>query len=511
MFVFSTSLSVPRFRNGVLSSFFFSLIVGTSCFVQGNEISLPSVSATDLKDAGQADQEKEDKEAKDALTEAANKTSALWDELQQHLSLPSPSMSKVAALRSQYEAQRNNELTLFNQLVERLSEQEYQSFLKPQVIENTSQVECQRLETETQCIERATKLGIEQVAKQGASYYVQARSHQTSSRTESNDSLNVEQTFSEDVDMIANAQVLKFVVLNKNIVANNVTSEKAALVELKAWVSGDKNTAYLAQLRKQYSAKLASALSSPLQAHQKTKSIVVSASKGDFTIHLVHVPGGRFELGSHKGDKVETPILNKRVQPFYLANTEVTNQLYDLCIREFKCSALNGAKASKDDRAGIATKEQPVVSVSWSQIQQQFLPWLRQKTGEEFRLPNEIEWEYVAKFDEPNMAHVCLLGNIDLNECKLQKQNKGPVTVASYKANSLGVFDLVGNVAEWTNSCWRNRHQETDLTASSKCSKAVIKGGSWYQGVYHSRPAARGSRNVNDKLDTLGFRLALDF
>ena len=76
-------------------------------------------------------------------------------------------------------------------------------------------------------------------------------------------------------------------------------------------------------------------------------------------------------------------------QPFAAGKFEVTFAEWDACVSEGGCKH----KPETDWGRG----RQPVMDVSWDDITKEYLPWLRQKTGKEYRLLSEAEWEYAAR------------------------------------------------------------------------------------------------------------------
>jgi len=197
-------------------------------------------------------------------------------------------------------------------------------------------------------------------------------------------------------------------------------------------------------------------------------------------IKFIYIPPGCFQIGSkenesgHQKDETQTRVC---VEGFWMGKTEVTNKQY-----RFKENA-------HDSGEGFNHDEQPVVNVKRSQAKK-FSQWLsQQKTGKQFRLPTEAEWEYAARAgqttaypwgDEPNEA--CQFANVKgkrlAHNCKDNHAITAPV--AQFDTNAFQLHDMIGNVAEWTCSTLNKSYTKANTCGDFK-GFAVIRGGSWKQ------------------------------
>jgi len=329
-------------------------------------------------------------------------------------------------------------------------------------------------------------------AKEGGHYYIEANSEQNNLRSQSKGKIETSVEFNERVSMKVKAHVIGFTTLDKKITRNPYTSGRQAIVKLKANVAGQHNPTLQQSLIFQAQAFYQPFLSSK-ELSQLSQYEVFNLPGLDF--ELVLVPQGEFKLGSNSGDRNETPQQVVKIEEFYLGRLEITKALYNKCIKALVCSK----SLFEQDL------QQPAVNVSWQEITEEFIPWISNVSGYQMRLPTEREWEYAAKTGRVN-AQLCTLanGNFQFSSCKDEHEKLAPV--AMYKANKYGIHDIQGNAAEWTSSCWRYDHGSKTRT---QCSKAVIKGGSWYNKAYYLRPSARFGKAKTTKLDTLGFRLAM--
>lgn len=207
----------------------------------------------------------------------------------------------------------------------------------------------------------------------------------------------------------------------------------------------------------------------------------------------------------------------------WVGKHEVTNAQY----RRFDANHDSGGYESYT----LNGADQPVVRTSWQEAVA-YADWLSAKTGSRLRLPTEAEWEYAARggktssrywSDDPNQA--CRYANIyDETARKAKPFNwanypceDGQVVAApvgKYAANGFGLYDMLGNVAEWTCSEYDNAYAGGETRCADRSAatggRRVLRGGSWsdYPGLVrfaYRFPAAPEYRKFD-----LGFRLVLE-
>lgn len=248
---------------------------------------------------------------------------------------------------------------------------------------------------------------------------------------------------------------------------------------------------------------------------------------------MVVIPAGSFLMSSPKQEQgrqdVESQHLVTFSKPFAIGKYEVTFNEYDLFAQE------THRQLPGDDGSGRGTR--PVINVTWTDATD-YVDWLSQKTGKLYRLPTEAEWEYAARAGVSSSRpwgddqdNACIYANvydksIDLGNnynwrhegCSDGYAKTSPV--GSFKANGFGLFDMLGNVWEWTESCW-NSSRTAILTNDSpqlldQCQERVIRGGSWKSGIetgttvdlsFSKRQAIFPYASYPD----IGFRVALTF
>ncbi len=232
---------------------------------------------------------------------------------------------------------------------------------------------------------------------------------------------------------------------------------------------------------------------------------------------MVQIPGGTFRMGdlSGKGDADEKPVHEVSIRAFSVGKFEVTFAEWDACVSAGGCS-----KTPNDQGWGRGSR--PVINVSWNDAQQ-YVKWLSGKTGKRYRLLTENEWEYVARAgtttDYPwgnSASHEA--ANYGKDECcdglaqgPDQWVNTSPVR--SFPPNPWGLYDVHGNVNEWTEDCWHETYAgaPTDGSAWTRggdCTWRVVRGGSWYSGPRALRSAYRLWYTASVANGDLGFCLA---
>ncbi len=201
------------------------------------------------------------------------------------------------------------------------------------------------------------------------------------------------------------------------------------------------------------------------------------------------------------------------------------------------CRVLDVDSGKWDWRAGTAwnspgfsqQNNQPVVCVSWNDSRR-YIDWLTKQSGKKYRFATEAEWEYAARGgtetirfwgDDPDQA--CKYANVadqtkwpDGSVFSVKSEcNDGyfyPAPVGRYRPNPFGLYDMLGNVWEWTNDRFDSSYYSQSprsnpqgpLTAGSN---RVIRGGGWSSNPTLVRAALRGWGGAANRNDDLGFRL----
>ncbi len=207
-----------------------------------------------------------------------------------------------------------------------------------------------------------------------------------------------------------------------------------------------------------------------------------------------------FQMGSKDSDayRDEKPVHSVTLSNYYIGETEVTQALW---------KAVMGSNPSyfKGDNM-------PVEQVSWNDCQE-FIRKLNQKTGKNFRLPTEAEWEYAARGGKKSKGYKYAGSNtIDNVAWYTQTTNDiGTKPVKTKSPNELGLYDMSGNVWEWCSN-WYGRYSSGSLInpqGSSSGSGRVLRGGGWGSNARDCRVSNRGNGNPVNTSNDCGFRLCL--
>lgn len=208
--------------------------------------------------------------------------------------------------------------------------------------------------------------------------------------------------------------------------------------------------------------------------------------------NMVYVEGGTFRMGSDDSDAYsdEKPVHQESVGSFFINRYEVTQ-------KEWQAVMNNNPSNFKGDNL-------PVECVSWDDCQK-FIRKLNELTGLSFRLPTEPEWEYAAKGGTRSRNYK-YSGSNSIGEVAWYDGNSGSKThaVGTKSANELGLYDMSGNVWEWTASVWCS-----DYNSARTGSIRVRRGGSWYSYAGYCRSSCRYYDAPDCRDSILGLRLVL--
>lgn len=239
---------------------------------------------------------------------------------------------------------------------------------------------------------------------------------------------------------------------------------------------------------------------------------------------MVQIPAGTFTQGSPPDepgwDIIEGPQRTVDVPAFAMGQTEVTFDQWDACVADGGCS-------HNPDDEGWGRGDRPVIRVSWNDAQE-YVTWLSNKTGEDYRLPSESEWEYATRAGTTGRFNTgeCITTDqanfygvspppAPFPDCPAGEYRAQTVPVASFAPNAFGLYDTHGNVWEWVQDCWNGYYDgaPTDGSAwmTGDCSRAMVRGGSWDNPGTFLRSANRAvaSRDYRGSdNDHYGFRVA---
>ena len=242
---------------------------------------------------------------------------------------------------------------------------------------------------------------------------------------------------------------------------------------------------------------------------------------------LVRVEGGTFQMGSNNGDSDEKPVHTVTVQSFSIGKYPVTQkewfEIMGTTVRQQR------DVANKSWLLYGEGDNYPMYYVSWFEAVEycnrrsvkEGLKPAYSGTGDNitcdwsangYRLPTEAEWEYAAKDGSRDPMAYEYAGSNSVDSVAWYKSNSGNKTqpVGRKAPNSLGLYDMSGNVWEW---CWDwygdySVEAQTDPTGASSGSGRVNRGGSWFSSAQGVRSADRSSDTPAGRASNLGFRVA---
>lgn len=250
---------------------------------------------------------------------------------------------------------------------------------------------------------------------------------------------------------------------------------------------------------------------------------------------IVVVPAGKFRMGSSASDvekgngyASETPQREVQIEKrFGAGKFEVTFAEWDFCVSSGGCGGYRPLDG-KNGRGKI-----PVFNVSWNDAKQ-YVNWLSQKTGKQYRLLSESEWEYAARAGAKTVYHfgddaraVCTYGNVADEAASLKDKvddgisrwlpcddgHKGPAPVGRFKPNAFGLHDTHGNIVEWVEDVWNPNYKGAPKNQAPWISGPdqkirIGRGGSYTHLGDGVRPTSRFNYHATGQGNLVGFRVA---
>jgi formylglycine-generating enzyme required for sulfatase activity len=268
-------------------------------------------------------------------------------------------------------------------------------------------------------------------------------------------------------------------------------------------------------------------------------------------IEMVKIPHGEFVMGSNNHPDEMPKSVVEIDKPFWIGRFEITNEQY----KQFKAdhdSRHEHRHGYQFGREGYPLNKpnQPVVRISWEEAMA-FCEWLSDKTGKKFTLPTESQWEWACRAGtetpfwfgnaDSDFTNYANLGDIKLKEfaaCTAHKfyesvriidnptryddwiprndtYNDGGFISEEpgrYRGNRWDLFDMHGNVWEWTRSSYKPYpYNDVDgRNAPVKEDKIVARGGSWYDRPYRATSSFRLPYRQYQKVYNVGFRVVME-
>jgi len=264
---------------------------------------------------------------------------------------------------------------------------------------------------------------------------------------------------------------------------------------------------------------------------------------------MVVVPAGEFAMGARGGDPRHAPqVTIKIARPFAIGRFEVTRAQFRAFVQEAEFETGTGCQTWNEQLTRFAVDhtrgwanpgrpreprdDHPVSCVSWAEAAA-YVAWLAKQTERPYRLPSEAEWEYAARGgsarhypwgEDPDDA--CQYANLyDQSTQEIYPLGEEPARcrdgfpdlapVGALRPNSFGLFDMIGNVAEWVQDCYTTSSigRPRDGRAwvwTGGCQRRVQRGGSWLTAPAAADSTARVGAPAAERFDWVGFRVARD-
>jgi formylglycine-generating enzyme required for sulfatase activity len=233
---------------------------------------------------------------------------------------------------------------------------------------------------------------------------------------------------------------------------------------------------------------------------------------------MVVVPAGAFSMGSPASeperDSDEGPQHQVTIsRPFAVGRFAITFDEWDACVADGGC---NGYRSHD---GGWGRGRRPVIHVNWNDAKA-YVAWLSRKTGKSYRLLSEAEREYVTRAGTStpfwwgssiSTGQANYEGNYVYNNGSKGEYRQRTMPVDSFQPNPWGLYQVHGNVWEWTEDCWNGSYSgaPADGTAwtGGDCSRRVLRGGSWDGDPQFLRSAFRSRKPPSDgRFSKFGFR-----
>ena len=225
---------------------------------------------------------------------------------------------------------------------------------------------------------------------------------------------------------------------------------------------------------------------------------------------LVAIPAGSFSMGSQTGDADELPVREITItRPLAVGRFEVTFAEWDACF------TAGGCKRMPNDY-GWGRGRRPVVDVAWSDASREYLSWLSKRTGKTYRFLSEAEWEYAARAGSKtsySWGDKIGDGKANCDGCGAPWDGDKTAPVGTFQPNAFGLYDMHGNVWEWTADCYRKDLAKTPAGGKAvslqDCELRAIRGGSWLSEPPALRAANRDRLHGRSRYSlAIGFRVA---
>ncbi|MEM7727590.1 MAG: bifunctional serine/threonine-protein kinase/formylglycine-generating enzyme family protein [Cyanobacteria bacterium P01_A01_bin.45] len=238
----------------------------------------------------------------------------------------------------------------------------------------------------------------------------------------------------------------------------------------------------------------------------------------NINVEMISIPGGSFMMGSrdYEGDADERPQHQVNMKPFFMGKYPITQAQWKV-VSSFPI-VNHPLNPNPSKFKGI---NRPVENVSWYEAKE-FCKRLSRKTGRDYRLPSEAEWEYACRAGTSTPFHFGEIITTDYVNCSSTdtyafeskgKQRKETTNVGSFDvANAFGLYDMHGLVWEWCADPWHKNYHGAPGDGSiwevgGDRHRKVLRGGSWSFSPILCRSSSRSWNEADGGLRICGFRV----
>ncbi|WP_299402146.1 SAV_2336 N-terminal domain-related protein [Acaryochloris sp. IP29b_bin.148] len=242
--------------------------------------------------------------------------------------------------------------------------------------------------------------------------------------------------------------------------------------------------------------------------------------RGDITLEMVSTPAGTFMMGASKdedGYSSEKPQHPVNVSAFYMSRYPVTQAQWR------QVATMKPVEQMlKPNPSSFKGDLNPVERVSWYDAVE-FCDRLSQRTGRNYRLPTEVEWEYACRAGTTTPFHLGEMITTELANYSGSAYREGPrgrsrdktIPVTELNlANAFGLSDMHGNVWEWCLDHWHKNYDKAPMDGSAwltndENTDRILRGGSWDYDPWLCRSATRLHYSPDVTSSDIGFRIVL--
>jgi formylglycine-generating enzyme required for sulfatase activity len=222
---------------------------------------------------------------------------------------------------------------------------------------------------------------------------------------------------------------------------------------------------------------------------------------------MLRLPGGEFKMGT----KNTSLNYNERPQHKVILNSFSISQ-YEITFEEYDLFAWKTGRVFSNDN-GWGRGKRPAINVTWYNASD-YTKWLTSQTGHQYRLPSEREWEYAATAGSKTVywwGYELGKNKANCGVCGSIWDGKKTAPVGSFQPNAFELYDTIGNVMEWTISCYHRSYTGAPKIGNrwpgGNCSRRVARGSSYRTYMSNLHTTKRNNFNPKTRIDILGFRV----